>query len=145
MELTLMQLGTMTSSVLLGAMLFFSGLVAPVVFIKLEIETAGRLIRALFPHYYMVIIVLGFAAAGFLAGSLPAAATILAAIAALGVFTRQSLMPRINAYRDSELAGDEKAAAVFNRLHRLSVWINGAQILALMATLAYCMNTLATA
>ena len=39
-------------------------------------------------------------------------------------------MPRINQHRDRMLAGDATAEVPFDRLHRLSVWINGAQLLA---------------
>ncbi len=56
--------------------------------------------------------------------------------AVMGVITvgfliaRQVLMPRINAYRDQELAGNQAAGRSFTRLHRLSVGINLIQLIA---------------
>ena len=51
------------------------------------------------------------------------------------VLARQVLMPRINRARDGEVAGDPGAGLRFQRLHRLSVVINGLQWLALLAAL----------
>jgi hypothetical protein len=45
-------------------------------------------------------------------------------------------MPRINRDRDRSLAGDAAAGARFARLHRLSVWINAAQIVVVAVVLA---------
>jgi len=45
------------------------------------------------------------------------------------------LMPQINRARDGEAAGDRGAALRFQRLHRLSVVINGLQWLALLSAL----------
>ena len=47
---------------LLGGMLFFPSVVAPVVFKALPEEQAGAFLRAMFPRYYSFIIVLGVAA-----------------------------------------------------------------------------------
>ncbi len=44
-------------------------------------------------------------------------------------------MPRINRHRDRMLEGDPEAERGFNRLHRISVWINGAQLLAAFVVL----------
>lgn len=55
---------------------------------------------------------------------------------ALGALvSRQLLMPRINAHRDMALAGVAVSARRFERLHRVSVWINAAQLLAAFAVL----------
>ena len=56
----------------------------------------------------------------------------MALVAASAALSRQFLMPRINRLRDAQLAGDTQAGLRFDRLHRLSVWINSAQILALL-------------
>ena len=40
-------------SALWGGMLFFAAVFAPLVFIKLDAETAGRFIRQVFPVYYL--------------------------------------------------------------------------------------------
>jgi hypothetical protein len=122
-----------------GGMTFFSAVVAPLVFTKLPIETAGAFIRQVFPWYYLamglttllaVLLMLPAVGAGV---GWPAA---LSALALIGfVIARQLLMPRINAARDAELAGDAGASQRFKRLHGLSVWINAAQWLAVLAAL----------
>ena len=52
------------------------------------------------------------------------------------LWVKQSLLPKINAARDAELAGDASAGASFNSMHRLSVIINMVQLLALLAIAA---------
>jgi hypothetical protein len=44
-------------------------------------------------------------------------------------------MPRVNAHRDMAIAGVAVSGRRFDRLHRLSVWINAVQILAAFAVL----------
>jgi hypothetical protein len=111
-------------------MAFFSAVMAPLVFIKLDAATAGRFIRGVFPWYYLVVLVLAALAAAALAAGRPADAGIMAAVAVGAWVSRQVLMPRINAHRDRSLAGDASAGRRFDRLHRVSVWINAAQLLA---------------
>ncbi len=128
METLLPAIGLYTTALLFGAMVFFSGVVAPLIFVKLDGQTAGGFIRQLFPWYYFVIIVL--AGAGALALMLVSerGAHFLSIVCALGIISRQLLMPRINAARDAMLAGNNERETKFNRLHRASVWINGVQI-----------------
>lgn len=127
------------TATLFGTMTAFSFLLAPLVFTQLPAETAGRFIRATFPWYYLAIIVL--AAAGALAfvpgdpGREWTGAALLAGVAAVGVYTRQALMPAINRARDAQLSGDGDAGPRFDRLHRLSVLINFAQLAAVAAAL----------
>lgn len=121
--------------VLIGSMLFFAAVVAPTVFRALPAEHAGPFLRRLFPRYYAWGA--GVAALATLlavaAGAAPAV-TALCALIALGfVFARQVLVPRINRARDAELAGDAPAGRRFARLHRLSVLLNAAQLLAAIA------------
>ena len=52
------------------------------------------------------------------------------------MLARQGLMPRINRNRDRSLEGDAAAGVRFNRLHRLSVWINAVQIVVVAVVLA---------
>ena len=128
-------LGQVSTATLFGSMAFFSCVMAPLVFIKLEEATAGRFIRSVFPWYYLVVLVLSLVAALALAFALPLHAAAMAAVAAGAVVSRQMLMPRINHHRDAMLAGDSSAGKSFDRLHKLSVWINGAQLLAALAIL----------
>lgn len=122
--------GTLSSAVLLGSMAFFSAVMAPLVFTQLDAATAGRFIRSVFPWYYLVVLVLAALAAATLALGRPVDAGIMAAVALAAWVSRQRLMPRINACRDRALAGDAAAGRRFDALHRVSVWINAAQLFA---------------
>ena len=122
-----------------GGMTFFSAVMAPLVFTKLPFETAGAFIREVFPWYYLTMGATTLVALlMLLPGSVesvpwPAA---LCALTLIGfVLARQVLMPMINRARDAEVAGDAGAGSRFQRLHRLSVAINGAQWLAILAAL----------
>lgn len=123
---------------LFGGMLAFSVLFAPLVFIKLEAATAGGFIRQVFPWYYLYVLVTGgLSALGLAVTGAPLWAIATAAVVALlAVYTRWVLMAQINALRDRELAGDEEAGKAFQARHRLSVWINGAQLIAAAVLLA---------
>lgn len=112
----------------LGGMTFFSAVIAPLVFIKLPGETAAGFIRQLFPWYYLVM-GLTAAVASLLLLAVGAGWSLgIVVIVTLGfAFARQVLMPTINRHRDAEMAGDSDAAVKFARLHRFSVWLNGAQ------------------
>ena len=126
------EIGQLTAAILLGAMLFFAAVVAPLVFTGLDAATAGRFIRRMFPWYYLTIFVLARLATLLLLSGGPNNGAIMALVAAGAALSRQVLMPRINRLRDAQLAGDTEAGPRFDRLHRLSVWINSAQILALL-------------
>ena len=123
--------GLIVTAFTLGVMLFFSLVIAPLVFIKLPAETAGRLIRALFPWYFLVSGVLATLATMLLAPCSYVDAVLIALVAVGALVSRQILMPRINKSRDQMVAGDLIAGSRFNRGHRASVIINGAQILLL--------------
>ena len=132
MDQILILLSFLATSMLFGAMLFFSFVVAPITFIKLEAKPAGQLIRSIFPHYYLVLIIFSLIPALFLALVPHTTALLMLTVALSGIFSRQSLMPRINNYRDAEIAGDLSAKSKFDSLHRLSVGINCAQIIVLI-------------
>ncbi len=106
-------------------MLFFGLVMTPLVFTKLPPDVAGVFIRATFPRYYAFVIasaVLG--AAGFALRRQVAPALVLLVVALVTVWLWAWLIPHLNAMR---LAGDE---AGFARGHSLSVWVNGAELLA---------------
>ena len=123
--------GLIVTASALGVMLFFSLVLAPLVFIKLPMEAAGGFIRELFPWYYLVSGMLATLATLLLALCSYVDAVFLALVAVAALICRQILMPRINKSRDQMLAGDPIASSRFNRGHRASVMINGAQILLL--------------
>jgi hypothetical protein len=122
--------------VLLGGMVFFPSVVAPVVFMSLPEAQAGVFLRAMFPRYYVFTIVLSLA--GSVMYQLSEGAVVsVAALVCLGVglstlWVRQSLLQRINAARDAQLAGDVKASEAFDRRHKLSVAMNIVQLFALV-------------
>ncbi len=127
--------GALAIGITLGAMLFFSACVAPLVFMRLQPDIAGRFIRALFPWYY------GF---GFIGSSLSALLCVRTAPGAAGLafatalgflVARQALMPAINAARDASMA-DAAAARRFERLHRASVAVNLVQVMLLLGAFA---------
>lgn len=110
---------------LVGGMLFFGAVMAPLVFTHLPLPVAGPFIRAAFPWYY-----------GFCSGS--------AAVVVVGLLLRRDwlallvpvgiilvtawlwlyLLPALDAMRAAhDVAG-------FDRGHQLSVWLNGAELLA---------------
>ena len=43
------------NSIILGTMIFFSFVMAPLIFTKLEGEVAGKFIRIVFPWYYLFL------------------------------------------------------------------------------------------
>jgi uncharacterized membrane protein len=124
------------TALLLGGMVFFAALVAPVVFRVLPAEPGGVFIRALFPRYYVWVAGAAAAAAVAFFPLSPVAAGIMAAVAGLAVWLRQVLMPRINAASDRVKAGDASAKPAFDRGHRLSVIANVLQMGAAAAVLA---------
>ncbi len=126
-------------AVTFGGMTFFSGVMAPLVFTKLPFDTAGAFIRQVFPWYYLTMGAATLVA--LLASFAGASGTMLWEAALIGlvlggfVYARQVLMPLINRARDAEVAGEVNANRRFQRLHRLSVVINGVQWLAVLTAL----------
>ena len=122
-----------------GGMTFFSAVMAPLVFTKLPLDTAGAFIREVFPWYYLAMGLTTLLAVLLLFPGLGAGAgwpAVLSALVLIGfVVARQILMPKINDARDAEMAGDTDAGHRFKRLHGLSVVINAAQWLAVFAAL----------
>lgn len=120
-----------------GGMLFFAGLFAPLVFMKLPADEAGGFIRALFPVYYLV-----FGSVSLLTGLLMAisggktvASTVMLLVGAGFLLARWVLMPRINRFRDASLAGDAAAGASFRTWHRASVSLNLLQMILVLGVL----------
>jgi hypothetical protein len=123
-------------ALLLGGMVFFAALIAPLVFRVLPADQGGRFIRALFPRYYLWVLGCAAAAAVSLFPLSKPDAGIMAVVAGLAWWLRQSLMPRINALSDLAKAGDAEAQKGFDRAHKLSVVANLLQMIAAAAVLA---------
>lgn len=131
----------------LGAMAFFSSVVAPVAFEVLEREAAGRLVSAVFPIYYAVgagagavalVVTLGMAlAAGRTRRLLAATAALLILAVALTVYAGAVLFPKAQAAAIELRTQPAEAGASleFSRLHRLAVVLNLTVMLAVLAAL----------
>ncbi len=119
----------LAASGLFGGILLFAAVVTPTVFRSLTGGAVQAFLRAVFPRYYLYIIATSLAAAVATIGSNPRLGLILIAIAISAALLRQVVMPRVNAARDAELAGDTGAAGTFRVLHRVSVAVNLAQLM----------------
>jgi hypothetical protein len=139
MESILVYLETLAVAVLIGKVIFLSFIVAPVLARTLEPEPFGRVVRELFPAYYLLGI--GAATVGFSvvagltlfhgADAFHAAALILwLSIILIDLYCYVPLVPRVNAMRDEikrqELQGHVETGlrAKWNELHQRSVRLN---------------------
>ena len=125
-------------ALLLGGMIFFAAVMAPLVFTKLAAAQAGTFIRAVFPVYYLYVLVTSGVAALAL---VPALATrwdgaVMGVVAVLTIWLRQGLMPRMNTFGDAARSGDGTAKRRFDAAHRMSVALNMVQIIVTGVVLA---------
>ncbi len=125
------QVSLYLTSIILGIMLFFSFVVAPVTFTELNEENARKFIRKIFPYYYTVnltfsilvlicFIILKIFSLDFY---------LILSVAALFAVSNFILMPLINKYRD------EKQDNKFKYSHFISVVINFIQMIFLVIIL----------
>ena len=138
MEIALNGTALVATGALWGGMVFFAFVYAPLIFIKLEAETAGRFIRQVFPIYYLAMgITSGVAATALALGTTHGQSdiTALACVCAGFWVARQWLMPAINRTRDAHLSEDANANVRFKRLHGLSVLINAVQLFTVLVVL----------
>ena len=119
------------TSIILGIMVFFSFVVAPVTFTTLNEENARKFIRKIFPYYYLfnliisVLIILSF----IIIKKFSIEFYLISLIAFLFAISNYVLMPLINKYRDSNQ--DNK----FKYSHFTSVVINFIQMIILIILL----------
>jgi len=123
-------LGLLSAALLFGGMTFFSAVVAPLIFMQLDAEGARRLLRGLFPVYFLVVAIAAAIAAGALVDIRVIDAAVMGGVCVAALAVRFWLLPRTQRLRDRSQTGDAAAEAEFQRLHRLSTSINLAQILA---------------
>ena len=122
--------------VTLGAMILFGATIAPTVFSVLEPDAAGKFLRALFPKLYLFCgITSGVAAILYTVSTTVVPAILVGLVSVLFFFSRGPLTRRVNEARDDELAGVAGAKTRFDKLHKQSVRIFGAQALVLIASL----------
>ena len=112
----------------LGMMIFFSFVLAPMVFKILDAENAGKFVRKIFPYYYFVnLIFLSIAVILFIIiSSLGSSFYITLSLAISFVFAQFILMPIINKFKDNN---EEKK---FKYAHGTSVLINFIQMIGLI-------------
>ncbi len=128
--------GLVAAACLLGGMVFFAAILAPLVFTKLDGATAARFIRATFPRYYLYVAVAALLGAVGLIWADRVSGIVLLVVALLTVWLRQGLMPTLNRLRDAGLAGDAASNARFDVMHRVSVGVNMVQMLAVLLVVA---------
>ena len=125
------QISIYLTAMILGIMLFFSFVIAPVVFTTLDEDNARKFIRRIFPFYYNVnlglslIVLLTF----LFLSKLGVDFYLILLITLLFATSNYLLMPLINKYRDNKQ--DKK----FKYSHFISVLINFIQMIFLIVLL----------
>ena len=122
------QIGIYLTSMILGIMLFFSFVIAPVVFTTLDDENARKFIRRIFPFYYNVNLVISFIVlvTFFFLSKFGIEFILILTITILFAVSNYYLMPLINKYRD------QKQNKKFKYSHFTSVVINFIQMIFLV-------------
>ena len=112
----------------LGMMIFFSFVLAPMIFKILDPENAGKFVRKIFPYYYFVNLVFLSVAVVlfFIVSSFSINFYITLALVFSFVFAQFILMPLINKLKDNNQENKFKYA------HGFSVVINFAQMILLI-------------
>jgi hypothetical protein len=123
-------LASLGLAALVGGMLFFGAVMAPLVFTHLPLTIAGPFIRSAFPFYYGYMIIASLVGLiGYWLRREVGSALALLLIVVVAVWLWLWFLPHMDALR---VAGD---TAGFNEAHRESVWINGGQMLIALAVL----------
>ena len=125
------QISVYLTSMILGIMLFFSFVIAPVVFTTLDENNARKFIRRIFPFYYNVNLGISFIVliTFILLSKIGVDFYLILAITLLFAISNYLLMPLINKYRD------EKQDKKFKYSHFISVLINFIQMICLVIIL----------
>ena len=115
-------------AICLGTMIFFSFIVAPVIFKVLDAVNAGKFVRKIFPFYYMInLIILSLVVILFIYNSqINIDFYLVLILALLFAFLLFILMPMINKFKDNH--EDKK----FDFSHKLSVVLNFVQMVGLI-------------
>ena len=119
------------TAIILGSMIFFSFIVAPITFKLLDEENSKKFIRGIFPFYYLLNLFLSLAASilFYLNQNLSTDFLLMVSISILFAFSNFILMPMINNFRDNN--EDKK----FKISHFISVIINFVQLIFLVIIL----------
>ena len=127
------QVSIYLTSMILGIMLFFSFVIAPVVFTTLDEENARKFIRRIFPFYYNVNLCISLVVLiiFLILSKLGIDFYLILLVTLLFATSNYLLMPLINKYRD------EKQDIKFKYSHFVSVIINFIQMFFLLVLLIY--------
>ena len=127
------QLSIHLTAAILGIMVFFSFIIAPITFNVLNEENARKFIRKVFPFYYNVNFALSvfITSIYFFKENISISFYLILLVTILFFVSCYILMPLINKYRDNNL--DKK----FKYLHFTSVVFNFVQIIILIFLLIY--------
>ena len=119
------------TAIVLGAMIFFSFVVAPITFKLLDEENSRKFIRGIFPFYYLLNLTFSFVASilFFLNQNLSIDFLLMISVSVLFAVSNFILMPMINKFRDNN--EDKK----FRISHFISVIINFIQLIFLVIIL----------
>ena len=122
------QVSICLTAMILGIMLFFSFVIAPVVFTTLDEDNARKFIRRIFPFYYNVNLAISFVVllTFLFLSKLGVDFYLILLITILFAISNYLLMPLINKYRD------EKQDKKFKYSHFISVVINFVQMICLV-------------
>ena len=122
------QLSIYLIAMIVGIMLFFSFVIAPVVFTTLDEDNARKFIRRIFPFYYNVNLAISFVVllTFLFLSKLGVDFYLILLITILFATSNYLLMPLINKYRD------EKQDKKFKYSHFISVVINFVQMICLV-------------
>ena len=132
----------------LGGVVFFSFFTAPAVFGSgIPLPEAGKVISTIFPRYYLLGYIAGsiavllsvyFTAARGSRAAWAVTAVFLAIALGLTFYAGMVVRPQVDAIRtvNEEPNPDAARKAEFDRLHRLSVYLNGAVLLLNLAAVA---------
>ena len=122
------QVSIYLTAMILGIMLFFSFVIAPVVFTTLDEDNARKFIRRIFPFYYNVNLAISFIVLllFLFLSKLGVDFYLILLITILFPTSNYLLMPLINKYRD------EKQDKKFKYSHFISVVINFVQMICLV-------------
>ena len=125
------EISTYMVSMVLGIMLFFSFVVAPVTFTVLDEESSRKFIRKIFPYYYTVNLIVSFLILIFfvIQKTFSLNFYLILTVAILFALSNYVLMPLINKYKDENQ--DKK----FKYSHFISVMINFIQMIFLVIIL----------
>ena len=125
------QISIYLTSIILGIMLFFSFVIAPVTFSVLDEENARKFIRKIFPFYYNVNLFISILVLVFfiILKVFSLNFYLMLFVSLLFAISNFVLMPLINKYRD------ESKEKKFKYSHFISVVVNFLQMIFLVITL----------